>query len=235
MNLEKFKELLIGIDIDLLIEKNMSPKEINKELLKVYNRGISAYLIETYLPQSHYKKWNEGKWNDVSKPRRPLKDEEYEQVAFPGLDVVTSKKSNSHGSKQVIPITNPSQQNQTEHNENVLDNFSDNTSSYTIKDLLETIIQNQYRFGCELTQVKVKMDEFISKYSTLHETFTDNNSKFIDIFSSENHKTSINLNKQLKKELEIHIGDKRGIHKNDSKLINTALLIALLNEKRKNK
>jgi|GEM_PF-3872967 len=190
--------------INNAIMENKNPNKIRDELKNKFNKDITYYLIKQFILRELKKEWKEKAWKDVVEQKGPSE----------GDSLKTNNETSTNNDYSLPSMSNE-------------ENLDISLESNHLQTILKVLyhIENQNK---EIIKSIASLNQKLDSHLNNHKEQIDN---FIQIYSSETIKTTLNLNKKIKDEIDKLIGNQYKIKKNDSKLINTALLIALFNEK----
>jgi hypothetical protein len=99
--------------------------------------------------------------------------------------------------------------------------------------VLKTILKRLYYLEKETKQIKELQNDFIQDYKSLENDLYISTTEFADIFGSEYKTTTLNINTELMKQLRHYIGKPGGKDRNDSRLVNIAIYMSIINEKQR--
>lgn len=189
-------------ELKKLVDNNINPNKIIKELEEKFGEKFSYQTIKKKIEKLFNKYWDkkEKKYKIILQPQS--------QISF------FEKNSNDAGNSHASSNTNK---------QTIIKNITKSTS-LTVLDYLREIDKKLDYLNSRLT----KIENYIEKNSP--QAKKELVESFIDIYSSNKDRETVNINSELKKRIIEKMGQKRNIHGNQSHAINTALLIALYND-----
>ncbi|CDF58296.1 hypothetical protein [Thermobrachium celere] len=212
MKLEKLNDIIVGAkleDLKKAISENQNPYELLITINEGLKNKISPYLIQKYILQNFKKVWKKKKWQDVTDDN-DIKD----------TNVVNEDTEN------IVPLP-------SEDTDSGSTTYSSENNPPDDANNLETILKKLYHIETKIKEIEKSLKSLNNSIYSLLNNYNHQIEDFVGIYSSESIKVTLNLNKKIKEELKSLLEQNYKIKNNDSKLINTALLIALLNEKNK--
>lgn len=202
-------------NIENLISSNCTIYKIQKELSPLIGGDIAYYVIENYIKTNYNKSWDK-------KSKCWIYCDQEESINNLDRDIDCGIDTISQSSEKISTDVNTLIQLSKEVNNNV---NSMPESFKEIKNILNAILTKTVKLEQDISSIKNQLKNFSIDKSSQDTQLPE---KMITIWNSSKSKKSISVNKELVNEVQQLFSKLYGINNNDSKVIDTALLLSLL-------
>ncbi len=202
-------------NIENLISSNCTIYKIRKELNLLIGGDIAYYVLANYIKTNYNKSWDK-------KSKCWISCDQEKSINNLSSDVDCSTKTISQSSEKTSIDVNTLLQLSKEVNNNM---NSMPESFKEIKNILNAILTKTVKIEQDISSIKNQLKDFSIDKSSEDTHLPE---KMINIWNSSKSKKSISVNTELVNEVQQLFSKLYGINNNDSKVIDTALLLSLL-------
>lgn len=236
MNNKERKELLQNYFKNVSLDKEGNANKITQKINKDQMEKISYTAIVTYILQNYNKVWDkkQHKWIDKSEDNKGAPDAKNKDTS--NNNNKENGSDTQSGTKTFEDLILASDINNLNDVNKAVYNYTSTVNKnvkYVKSELNEIKNKSLPNLNSKIDEIKKWLEDNLELLTNEYIIYSENISTFIQIYACDKNRKSVYINQEILNKLNKKMKDEYNIINNDSKAIDTAMLIALFSSKKK--